>query len=87
MIIGYTVRYQLWGDKTDRRLEPDPSTPKGLYPSALHAWRALFREVAPRAKSDLDAIEMGLDKFQKVEILRVVEEERALPKTEYTKRR
>lgn len=84
MVIGYTARYQLWGDKIDRRLEPDPSTSKGLYPSALHAWRALFREVAPRATSDLDAIEMGLDKLQKVEILAVVED---TEKPQMTKRR
>ena len=83
MIVGYTARYQLWGDTKDRQLEPDHLYPKGCYPSALHAWRAIFRQVAPRATSDLDAIEMGLDKIQKVEILAVVEDSKPL----MTKRR
>jgi len=75
MIVGYTAIYRLWGDTKDRHLTPSPDTPKGLYPSALHAWRALFREVAPRAKSDLDAIQMGLDKLQTAMILPVVEDQ------------
>jgi hypothetical protein len=75
MIVGYTARYQLWGDKTDRRLEPNPFTPKGFYKTPLSAWEAIFASIAGSPR-------LAQEQLQKVEILAAVDD---ATKTQYAK--
>lgn len=80
MIVGYTARYQLWGDTKDRQLTPNPDNPKGLYAVPLAAWEAIYADVAGEYVIPSEV----LNKLQKVEILAVVEDS---GRSQMTKRR